>query len=98
MGERTPNKRTRRPTPALLLPVPLPCGQVHITLLDEEDNELATSARPAMLPHTSALLKGVGLFFSWPLHLLGLRQEVETVHVDCMDFYEVRNRIGLGSR
>lgn len=62
---------------------------MHTTLLDDEGNELAVSARPAMLPHTSALRKGVGMFFSWPLHLLGLRREAETVHVDCVDFYEV---------
>eukprot|EP00752_Nemacystus_decipiens_P001725 g1668.t1 len=61
---------------------------VHMTLLDDEDNELATSARPAMLPHTSALRKGVGMLFSWPLHVLGLRKEAETVLVDCVDFYE----------
>ncbi|CAN0272046.1 unnamed protein product [Scytosiphon promiscuus] len=61
---------------------------VHTTLVDHEDNELASSARPAMLPHTSALRKGIGMVFSWPLHVAGLRQEVETVHVDCMDFYE----------
>lgn len=42
-----------------------------------------------MLPHTSALRKGVGMFFSWPLYLLGLRQEADTIHVDCVDFYEV---------
>eukprot|EP00903_Cladosiphon_okamuranus_P009638 g9171.t1 len=61
---------------------------VHTTLLDGQDNELATSARPAMLPHTSALRKGVGMVFSWPLYLLGLRREAETVLVDCVDFYE----------
>ncbi|CAM9574709.1 unnamed protein product, partial [Hapterophycus canaliculatus] len=61
---------------------------VHTTLLDHEDNELATSARPAMLPHTSALRKGIGMVFSWPLHVAGLKEEAETVSVDCMDFYE----------
>lgn len=60
-----------------------------MTLLDDEGNELATSARPAMLPHTSALRKGAGMLFSWPLHVLGLRREAETVLVDCVDFYEV---------
>lgn len=63
---------------------------MHTTLLDEEDNELATSARPAMLPHTSPLRKGAGMLFSWPLHVLGLRLEAETVLVDCVDFFEVR--------
>ncbi|CAN0418083.1 unnamed protein product [Ectocarpus sp. 12 AP-2014] len=61
---------------------------VHTTLLDEQDNELASSARPAMLPHTSALRKGVGMMFAWPLHLAGLRREEETIYVDCIDYYE----------
>ncbi|CAM9249484.1 unnamed protein product [Ectocarpus sp. 4 AP-2014] len=61
---------------------------VHTTLLDEQGNELASSARPAMLPHTSALRKGMGMMFAWPLHLAGLRREEETVYVDCLDFYE----------
>lgn len=71
-----------------------------MTLLDGEDNELATSARPAMLPHTSALRKGIGMLFSWPLHVAGLRREAETVLVDCVDFYEVwawGMGLGLGS-
>ena len=61
---------------------------MHTTLLDGKGNELATSARPAMLPHTSALRKGIGMFFSWPLYLLGILEEAETVFVTCMDFYQ----------
>lgn len=63
--------------------------QIRTTLLDDEDNELATSARPAILPHTSGILKGVRMFFMWPLHLFGLKQEAETVLVSCINFYEV---------
>lgn len=59
-------------------------------MLDAKGNELATSARPAMLPHTSALRKGIGMFFSWPLYLLGVREEADTVFVSCMDFYQAR--------
>lgn len=58
-------------------------------MLDNQDNELASSARPAMLPHTSGLRKGIGMFFSWPLHVLGLKSEADTVVVTLMDFYEV---------
>lgn len=61
-------------------------------MLDAKGNELATSARPAMLPHTSALRKGIGMFFSWPLYLLGIREEADTVFVSCMDFYQASGR------
>lgn len=61
-----------------------------MTLLDEKDNELARSARAAMLPHTSGLLKAIRIFCAWPLYLFDFALEADTVHVPCFDFYEVR--------
>lgn len=63
--------------------------QVHTTLLDADSNELGSSVRPAMLPHTSGLVKSLKLFFTWPLFVLGLKGEADTVFVSCMNFYEV---------
>lgn len=62
--------------------------KVHTTLVDDQDSVLATSARPAVLPHTSILLKGITMLFSWPLYLVGIMEEAETIFVPCIDFYK----------
>lgn len=59
-----------------------------MTLFDEDDKELAASARPAMLPHTSGSLKGLQMLFLWPLHLTGLLSESDMVTVPFIDCYE----------
>lgn len=61
---------------------------VYTKLFDGHGTVLASSARPAFLPHSSQLLRALRLAAMWPLYLSGIFRESETLRVPCFDFFE----------
>ena len=60
---------------------------VRLKLFDQKRNEALNVAKPTGLKYKSYALRGINLLLYWPLYILGMSDETQTITIDLIEEY-----------